>query len=148
MAEISAGTDEFLRRAVMIIIHIIRNLRSASTDITFEIELTYPQNLALQALMENSPSTMSDFANWLKISHGVATRTVDRLVEKGLVERRHDEADRRVVLVSLSEKGREYAEKIVANHLERLGSVFEAVNEEQRQAFMSLLEQIDRQLDE
>jgi DNA-binding MarR family transcriptional regulator len=148
MVKISAGTDEFLRRAVMIIIHIIRNLRSTSTDITFDVELTYPQNLALQALMENSPSTMSEFANWLKISHGVATRTVDRLVEKGLVERCHDEVDRRVVLVSLSETGRDYAEKIVASHLEKLGSVFETVSEDQRQAFMSLLEQIDRQLEE
>jgi DNA-binding MarR family transcriptional regulator len=141
------SSDELLRRAVMLILHIIRNLRNTTMETELNIELTFPQNIALQALVEKSPSTMSELANWLKISHGVATRTVDRLVDKGLVERRHDDVDRRVVLVSLSEDGRDYAEKLVSLHLEKLYDVFESVSEEQKRAFIDMLEQIDSLLE-
>ncbi len=148
LKEKKVDSDELLRQAAMLIMHIIRNLRGTPLDSELDIELTLPQNLCLQALVEKSPSTMSELANWLKISHGMATRTVDRLVEKGLVERRHDDADRRVVLVSLSDGGKVYTEKIIEAHLGKLYDVFESVSDGQKRAFIDMLEQIDRQLEE
>jgi MarR family 2-MHQ and catechol resistance regulon transcriptional repressor len=141
------NANTFSLQVVMLILHIMRNLRSASAEMDFDIELSYPQILTLYALLEKGTSTMSEISNWLKISHGVATRTVDRLVQKGMVERRHDDADRRVVLVSLSRAGEEYIERMISFHLDKMSSVFEGVTNEQRQAFLDFLKQIDRQLE-
>lgn len=142
------GDDRLPREAVLLILHIMRNLRSAATDIDFEIELSYPQILMLYVLMEREVSNMSELSSWLKISHGVATRTADRLVEKGLAERRHSDDDRRVVLVSLTNKGREHAERLISIHLEKMKAVLESFTEKQRVGLLELLRQIDLRLDE
>lgn len=143
-----ASISSFTLETMTLILHIMRNLRSSSTDMDLEIELSYPQILMLYALLENGTSTMSEVSRWLKISHGVATRTVDRMVVKGVVERRHGDEDRRQVLVSLTRKGEEYAEAMLASHLERLNGVLESVGEQQKRSFLELLRQIDKKLEE
>jgi DNA-binding MarR family transcriptional regulator len=144
-------TDEevatFTRQAVMLILHIMRNLRTAGMEVDLDVELSYPQVLVLYALLEKGTCTMSELSKWLKISHGVATRTVDRLVEKGMVERRHGSEDRRVVLVSLSPEGADYSEKMITCHLEEMNKVFSGVPAREREGFISLLAEIDRQLE-
>jgi MarR family transcriptional regulator for hemolysin len=144
-------TDEevaaFTRQAVMLILHIMRNLRTAGMEVDLDVELSYPQVLVLYALLEKGTCTMSELSKWLKISHGVATRTVDRLVEKGMVERRHGSEDRRVVLVSLSPEGEDYAEKMITCHLEEMNKVFSGVPAREREGFIGLLAEIDKQLD-
>jgi DNA-binding MarR family transcriptional regulator len=143
-----AGIEEVTRQTMMLILHIMRNLRSAGSEVTLNVELSYPQILVLYALLEKPDCKMSDLSNWLKISHGVATRTVDRLVEKGMVERRHGDEDRRVVLVSLSSEGKEYAEKMIGSHLEKMTEVLSRVKAGELEAFLRLLGEIDRQLEE
>ncbi len=61
-------------------------ITAASIDTSLDIKISFPQNLGLQTQLENSPSTMSELASGLR-SPRVATRTVDRLVEKGLAGR-------------------------------------------------------------
>jgi DNA-binding MarR family transcriptional regulator len=142
-AEIAA----FTRHAVMLILHIMRNLRTTGMDVDLDIELSYPQILALYALLEKGTCTMSELSKWLKISHGVATRTVDRLVDKGMVERKHGSEDRRVVLVSLSPEGADHAEKMITYHLEEMNKVFGRVPPSEREGFVRLLSEIDEQLE-
>jgi MarR family transcriptional regulator for hemolysin len=137
----------FTRQAVMLILHIMRNLRTAGMEVDLDVELSYPQVLVLYALLEKGTCTMSELSKWLKISHGVATRTVDRLVEKGMVERRHGSEDRRVVLVSLSPGGEDYAEKMITCHLEEMNKVFSGVPAREREGFIGLLAEIDKQLE-
>lgn len=139
--------EDFTRQAVMRILHIMRNLRSTGMEMNFEVELSYPQMLALYVLLETGPATMTQLANWLKISHGVATRTIDRLCEKELVERRRDEGDRRVVFVSLSEEGSAYAQKMLSIHFEKLNEAFASVEPEERDRFLEMLDRIDRELE-
>src|SRR5450756_831211 len=122
-----AGVTEFSRRVVILSLHIMRNLRSAGTEVNLDVELSYPQILVLYALLEKPTCMRSELSKWLKISHSVATRTVDRLVEKGMVERRHSDEDRRVVLVTLTSKGEEYVQRMISAHLEKMNKVFSKV---------------------
>lgn len=50
--------------------------------------------------------TMSETAARLEITTGTLTVAVDKLVRKGYVERLRDEADRRIVRVKLTRKGK------------------------------------------
>jgi DNA-binding MarR family transcriptional regulator len=143
-----AEADEYTLKTVMTIQQIMRNMRSAGIQMPTEVEMSYPQMVALFALFDTGPVTMGELSQWLKVSHGVATRLVDRLVEKGMVERHRDDADRRVVIAGLSGEGQEYARQVIAFHLEKISKAFEEVAPEKLEVFMELLEQVNRYLEE
>ena len=77
--------------------HILRALRSGIPQEWFTLELTMPQLRALFALREEGRSRMGTLAALLGMSLSGATGLMDRLLEKGLVERAVDPDDRRSV---------------------------------------------------
>jgi DNA-binding MarR family transcriptional regulator len=61
---------------------------------------------ALRFIGERGSTRMRDLRAALAMPPSSATGLVDKLVEKGLVERGTNEADRRIVLVSLTRRGK------------------------------------------
>lgn len=68
--------------------------------------LTYPQYLAMMALWEKAPRTVSDLGEALGLDSGTLTPLLKRMEAAGLVTRRRDAADERRVLIALTDKGR------------------------------------------
>lgn len=95
----------------------------------------------LGSLMDG-PRRMSDLAECAQISQTSLTGIVDRLVERGLVERIRSDEDRRVVEVALTEDGR--AEKLAshANMLRRIDDVLSPLSSEERREFARLVSRI------
>lgn len=62
----------------------------------------------LLLLSRRGEARMSDVAAYLDVALNTATGVVARLQRQGLVERRNSAEDKRVVVVSLSEQGREF----------------------------------------
>ena len=72
-------------------------------------ELTMTQFLALMAVKDHEPMTVTELANHLSVSAPSASAMVNRLVDRNLLSREADTADRRKVLIRLSpEAGEEY----------------------------------------
>jgi DNA-binding MarR family transcriptional regulator len=69
-----------------------------------EMELTLPQAQVLRVL-RRGPLPTGQLAAELRISAPAITQLTDRLLRKGLIERRAAADDRRCVIVALSEKG-------------------------------------------
>jgi DNA-binding MarR family transcriptional regulator len=86
--------------------------RPRMLDIQAEYGLKPPQFFALQALDE--PVPMSSVANVLRCDRSAVTWITDRLEERGYVERRADERDRRVKLLALTDEGRRVRDEIRA----------------------------------
>ena len=86
--------------------------RPRMLDIQAEYGLKPPQFFALQAMDE--PVPMSSVANVLRCDRSAVTWITDRLEERGYVERRADERDRRVKLLALTDEGRRVREEIRA----------------------------------
>ena len=84
--------------------------RPRMLDIQAEYGLKPPQFFALQAL--DDPVPMSSVANVLRCDRSAVTWITDRLEERGYVERRSDERDRRVKLLALTDEGRRVREEI------------------------------------
>jgi DNA-binding MarR family transcriptional regulator len=84
--------------------------RPRMLDIQAEYGLKPPQFFALQAL--DDPAPMSAIANILRCDRSAVTWITDRLEERGYVERRSDEQDRRVKLLALTDEGRRVREEI------------------------------------
>lgn len=70
-------------------------------------DLTVAQFRVLLLLHIDGPSRMSSLASSLGIAVSTATGIVDNLVKKGLVVRRADPEDRRLVICTLSNRGQE-----------------------------------------
>ncbi len=67
--------------------------------------LTYPQYLAMMALWEKAPRTVSDLGEALGLDSGTLTPLLKRMEGAGLVKRTRDAADERRVQVTLTEAG-------------------------------------------
>jgi DNA-binding MarR family transcriptional regulator len=87
-----------------------------------------PEEVSLLMRLEEAPEQrlrMADLSRSLLLSKSGVTRLVDRLVERGLVERAACPSDRRVVYAGLTDKGRravaEAAPLLVAGVVEHLG---------------------------
>jgi DNA-binding MarR family transcriptional regulator len=105
---------------------------------------TVPQQRILVRL-EDGPLTNKDLAESQGVSVAAMSRAVAQLARQGLIVRRGDPQDRRLVLLSLSPKGRTH----LADHSRRMQALFvqrvAPLSKAQRQALsrgLSLLEQI------
>jgi DNA-binding MarR family transcriptional regulator len=78
-----------------------------------ELDMSTPQFKALLLISEEEGIRMRELARRLGGSFSNATVLVDRLVDRGLVERLADHQDRRVVLVRATEDGRQLIEQLV-----------------------------------
>ena len=76
-----------------------------------EFDLMPPQQMALGLLLD-APRPMGELAHHMHCDNSNITGIVDRLTERGLVERRAADGDRRVKLVALTGPGRELAEEL------------------------------------
>jgi len=68
-----------------------------------------------------------------------ATRLMDKLCDKGLIERTRCENDRRVVYVKISEKGIKLLDKI---KIEELGNQMNSITEEEAKTLNEILDKI------
>lgn len=67
--------------------------------------LTMGQLRALYVLLGEGPLPASTLAERMQVRPATMTGLADRLVKHGLIERRDDDSDRRVVLLVLSDEG-------------------------------------------
>lgn len=84
--------------------------------------LTVHQLEALLVL-EDGPSSMGVLCDRLEISESAGTALVDRLVARGLVERRADPTDRRVVRIAAGEAARAMVSQYRELKRQRLATV-------------------------
>jgi DNA-binding MarR family transcriptional regulator len=86
--------------------------------------LTHPQYLVMLALWERESRSVSELAELLALDPGTLSPLLRRLETSGLVDRRRDPADERVLQVTLTAAGRALrtrAEQVPAAIVERLG---------------------------
>jgi DNA-binding MarR family transcriptional regulator len=86
--------------------------------------------------LAKGPRSVGQLAESVGVSPPAATQLVDRLVEHGMVERRHDEKDRRVVLVDYVPRMHDVARRIVASRKEKLEDTFSSLTDEEAEAFL------------
>lgn len=79
----------------------------------------------IEAIGIGAPKNMSSIAKELSVTVGTLTIAMNSLVKKGYVVRRRGDADRRVVYISLSDRGRSAYEHHARFHREMIQSVIE-----------------------
>lgn len=70
---------------------------------------TSSQCYSLLEILKSGSLTMNELSDRMNLDSSTMTRVIDKLVRDELINRERDEADRRIVLVALTEKGKEAA---------------------------------------
>ncbi|MFJ7639914.1 MarR family winged helix-turn-helix transcriptional regulator [Peribacillus sp. NPDC097264] len=76
-----------------------------------ELQLTYPQYLVLVTLWEKQQSTIKELGEALNLDTGTLTPLLKRMEAAGLIERRRDTVDERVVNILITKAGKALQEK-------------------------------------
>jgi DNA-binding MarR family transcriptional regulator len=84
--------------------------------------------------------TMSRLAELLDVSMSNATGLIDRMAERGLVERDRVADDRRVVIVRISERGREVLHEVDLIREDVIGSILGRLDDAQLERVADALE--------
>lgn len=91
----------------------------------------------------NVTKNMSSVAKQLSITVGTLTIAINNLVKKGYVNRVRSEKDRRVVLLSLSNKGKKAFLHHANFHKELINETIKNLNEEEIDVFIKALTNIN-----
>lgn len=90
----------------------------------------------LAVLDIDGPMPMGGLAEALDVSQASATGIVDRMEQRGLVERRRIDEDRRVVRVALTDEGRRLIAGMAAERREHLAAMLETLTDAELEGFL------------
>lgn len=114
MATASSSVASAAAEAWMLMHQVWLSHRGHVLAVASELELAPAQVAALKELDPEDPPTMGDVARALACDSSNITGIVDRLEQRGLVERRPGEQDRRVKRLVLTDEGRAVRERACA----------------------------------
>ncbi|NQU65927.1 MAG: MarR family transcriptional regulator [SAR324 cluster bacterium] len=88
---------------------IMRAVDLYSRQLVKKYSITTPQLVCLLTIVEHNSITVTALANEIHLSSSTVVGVLDRIEDKGLITRKRDKKDRRVVKVSPTTKGKDYA---------------------------------------
>jgi MarR family 2-MHQ and catechol resistance regulon transcriptional repressor len=113
----------------------------AARDIE-RLSLTLTDFAILEALLHKGPLAVNDIGRKVALTSGSMTVAVDRLSERGLVERRGAEDDRRARIVHLTAAGRKVISAAFAKHAAALDTLGEELSAGERRQAIRLLKKL------
>ena len=108
-------------------------------------DLTPRQFGALESLYHLGSMRQGEISAKLLKSGGNITLVVDNLEKRGLVQRERDENDRRVVVVSLTEAGRELIGHVFPNHVADIVEEMSVLSKEEQETLGRLCRKLGKQ---
>ncbi len=117
----------------------------ASRGVPIDVHIS-PGHVQILIALSRGPHSVGQLAEVVGVSRPAATQLVDKLVGHGMVERRHDPQDRRVVLVDYVPGMREVARGIMESRRSRLVKAMESLTDQEAQAFLKGLKTITESL--
>ena len=94
-------------------------------------------HLHVMSLLEmDGPLPMRVLSEALDVSQASATGIVDRMEQRGLVERQRDDGDRRIVRVALTDEGRQLVAGFATERREHLLRLLDELTDEELAAFL------------
>lgn len=98
----------------------------------------------IEAIGDKAAKNMSSIAKTLKVTVGTLTIAINSLVKKGYVNRIRSEKDKRVVLISLSELGKEAYEHHKNFHEKMIRAMMEGLDEQETNTLVNALTNLNQ----
>ena len=98
----------------------------------------------IEAIGMNEPKNMSTIAREISVTVGTLTIAMNRLVKKGYVLRERGKEDRRVVYISLTERGRAAYVHHARFHKAMIDSISDELTSEEMELLIKTLTKLDK----
>jgi MarR family transcriptional regulator, 2-MHQ and catechol-resistance regulon repressor len=134
-----------LDRALKLYVVLARATNAVNRRVRDEIdghELTETEFGILEALYHKGPLLLGDVQRKILLSSGGVTYTVDRLADKGLVERRECQSDRRARYAALTPKGEALIARIFPDHAECIERTLSVLSAREQEELTTLLKKL------
>ena len=102
----------------------------------------------LEVLLHKGPLPVNTIGDKIHLTSGSVSVAIDRLEDKGLVERRNDPRDRRTRMVHLTAAGRKLIECAFARHAEAMERAASGVTGRERDELIRLLKKVGLKAEE
>lgn len=132
-ADTDAITDAMLRASRLLVAISIRSIAAVDGSITL------PQFRLLAVLDVDGPTNLAALAERLGVNPSVTTRMIDRLTGSGLVDRRVNPANRRVVVLSLTDSGERVVGRVMAERRRSIAGIVGRLSARHRDGLVSAL---------
>ena len=137
------GTYETLNEVLVSLFRDINDIEEKAV-ITSEFgDITNNDMHVMDAIGIDTPKNMSSIARELNVTVGTLTISMNSLVKKGYVVRQRSSEDRRVVFISLSEKGVKAFYHHKKFHERMINGVVEELTEEELTALVKALTKLN-----
>jgi DNA-binding MarR family transcriptional regulator len=137
-----AAAPEAVERIIGDFMATVRELRCQGTQRLVKQAVSMTHLHVMWLLEHHSDLTMGHLADMLDVSLSNATGLIDRMEERGFVERVRVPDDRRIVQVRLSPKGREMLEDVEVLKSTMLRKVLGRLNRAQLERLSSTIEDV------
>jgi MarR family transcriptional regulator, 2-MHQ and catechol-resistance regulon repressor len=101
----------------------------------------------LEVLYQKGKQTIQHIGNSILVSSGSMTYVIDRLEQKGLLNRSDCPDDRRVIHVSLTADGNKLMENIMPKHQEWVDNIFSSLNNDESDLIVKLLKKVSKRIE-
>jgi DNA-binding MarR family transcriptional regulator len=133
------GLDERLFFALR---RIAQGVEVDSRRLAREHAVTGPQLVVLRAVAALSPTTATDISQRVHLSPSTVVGIIDRLEAKHLVRRRRDRRDRRIVLVTATDAGRDLVARAPHPLSAALGRLLGDLSKPEQKAFAASVDRL------
>ena len=137
------GTYETLNDVLVNLFRDITGIEQKAVRALGYEDITNNDMHVIEAIGTDAPKNMSSIARALSVTVGTLTISMNSLVKKGYVVRQRSEEDRRVVLVSLSEKGKEVFEHHARFHRAMIDGVIKELTEEELEVLIKAVTKLN-----
>jgi len=132
----------FSQRMIELLPQLMRGVTRHESNALSRGVITLPQLWAMECVSRRDDCSMHELAATLGISRPAATGLMDRLVANGLARRTGDTADRRVVRVTITAKGRRVVRDIWTQKRRAIAQVFGRLSAQDRADYLRILERV------
>jgi DNA-binding MarR family transcriptional regulator len=105
------------------------------------LQLTRTQ-LEILMVFSEKPRTTSELARLLMLTQGAVTQTIDTLVRRDLIERHHEEHDRRIVRLKLTPAGMKITDHLRNLHHKSMHSLIELLTDAETDLLIAVTEKM------
>ncbi len=135
-------TYETLNDVLVHLFHDIMDLEEKAIIAEEYRDITNNDMHVIEAIGVGEPKNMSTIAKELSVTVGTLTIAMNSLVKKGYVYRKRGQEDRRVVYISLSDKGKGAYRRHEEFHRQMIEEILEDLTEEETKALVTTLKKL------
>ncbi|MGB4392007.1 MAG: MarR family transcriptional regulator [Bacillota bacterium] len=123
--------------------HVAFIIKKRGRDILSDFDITTPQFLALVVLKDRPGITMGELCERLYLACSTATDLIDRMEKNGYLERNRDPDDRRVIRLSITEKGQNIIDQVINARRRYVDSILKQLTQKEIDQLAQALEKLD-----